>query len=113
MIRRPPRSTLFPYTTLFRSRIAWFSVCQDALPSDRVLREVVDWARHGELRRVGLRPLLDPHLAVVPECELLLQRRVVRVDDSIAVQIRVRVLVPDRQLGRRRSGEKHAGGLEV
>src|SRR5256885_5425259 len=23
MIRRPPRSTLFPYTTLFRSRIAW------------------------------------------------------------------------------------------
>src|SRR5256885_9015194 len=24
MIRRPPRSTLFPYTTLFRSRIANF-----------------------------------------------------------------------------------------
>src|SRR2546422_3317240 len=23
MIRRPPRSTLFPYTTLFRSYIAW------------------------------------------------------------------------------------------
>src|SRR2546426_5114801 len=23
MIRRPPRSTLFPYTTLFRSRVAW------------------------------------------------------------------------------------------
>src|SRR5258707_5704191 len=23
MIRRPPRSTLFPYTTLFRSLIAW------------------------------------------------------------------------------------------
>src|SRR5260370_25664143 len=23
MIRRPPRSTLFPYTTLFRSRPAW------------------------------------------------------------------------------------------
>src|SRR5438270_9362493 len=26
MIRRPPRSTLFPYTTLFRSRI---SICHD------------------------------------------------------------------------------------
>src|SRR5438876_1766126 len=25
MIRRPPRSTLFPYTTLFRSRYAAFS----------------------------------------------------------------------------------------
>src|SRR5690349_22474000 len=23
MIRRPPRSTLFPYTTLFRSKIVW------------------------------------------------------------------------------------------
>src|SRR2546430_10217616 len=28
MIRRPPRSTLFPYTTLFRSQIlaSWYSV---------------------------------------------------------------------------------------
>src|SRR5690349_23411809 len=25
MIRRPPRSTLFPYTTLFRSKPAWVS----------------------------------------------------------------------------------------
>src|SRR5436305_8809434 len=25
MIRRPPRSTLFPYTTLFRSSAAWSS----------------------------------------------------------------------------------------
>src|SRR2546426_5532612 len=24
MIRRPPRSTLFPYTTLFRSLLLWF-----------------------------------------------------------------------------------------
>src|SRR3712207_7716411 len=27
MIRRPPRSTLFPYTTLFRSRAPRLSVC--------------------------------------------------------------------------------------
>src|SRR3712207_7274536 len=26
MIRRPPRSTLFPYTTLFRSRLAGISI---------------------------------------------------------------------------------------
>src|SRR3712207_7574198 len=31
MIRRPPRSTLFPYTTLFRSRLAMLR--------DRLLRE--------------------------------------------------------------------------
>src|SRR3989454_5782806 len=37
MIRRPPRSTLFPYTTLFRSR--------------RVLREVVREPRARELSR--------------------------------------------------------------
>src|SRR3712207_8494686 len=32
MIRRPPRSTLFPYTTLFRSKvpaIAFSQVCED------------------------------------------------------------------------------------
>src|SRR5690554_7136600 len=28
MIRRPPRSTLFPYTTLFRSRTARHSICK-------------------------------------------------------------------------------------
>src|SRR5258708_30509565 len=27
MIRRPPRSTLFPYTTLFRSMVRAFGVC--------------------------------------------------------------------------------------
>src|SRR3712207_8507749 len=26
MIRRPPRSTLFPYTTLFRSTVPWWFV---------------------------------------------------------------------------------------
>src|SRR3712207_7466555 len=31
MIRRPPRSTLFPYTTLFRSRLAGL----EPLPDDR------------------------------------------------------------------------------
>src|SRR2546422_1588137 len=36
MIRRPPRSTLFPYTTLFRSRQAHATVCQrQGDPRDR------------------------------------------------------------------------------
>src|SRR5437899_8199574 len=26
MIRRPPRSTLFPYTTLFRSKASWAAI---------------------------------------------------------------------------------------
>src|SRR5256885_13095142 len=31
MIRRPPRSTLFPYTTLFRSRAAGTTACNGSL----------------------------------------------------------------------------------
>src|SRR5256885_3178062 len=48
MIRRPPRSTLFPYTTLFRSR---------GIP--RIYRErrviiltLLRWYHHGDDRRV-------------------------------------------------------------
>src|SRR5688572_32168144 len=33
MIRRPPRSTLFPYTTLFRSRCARFPPAERCFPS--------------------------------------------------------------------------------
>src|SRR5256714_3763454 len=35
MIRRPPRSTLFPYTTLFRSRATETKTCSDCHVSDR------------------------------------------------------------------------------
>src|SRR2546430_11049569 len=39
MIRRPPRSTLFPYTTLFRSRTAACGTpAPRAHPSDRLRR---------------------------------------------------------------------------
>src|SRR3712207_8704496 len=32
MIRRPPRSTLFPYTTLFRSAAAWDHLARSIRP---------------------------------------------------------------------------------
>src|SRR3712207_6906331 len=51
MIRRPPRSTLFPYTTLFRSRTS----AKDSRPSGRnkkrkqvLLSFPLRHARHGE-----------------------------------------------------------------
>src|SRR2546426_9237271 len=53
MIRRPPRSTLFPYTTLFRSiafpRRALLPACPYRLPAEHVPRRVagVDRAGHG------------------------------------------------------------------
>src|SRR5260370_30019350 len=48
MIRRPPRSTLFPYTTLFRSRKA-------LLPGENALPECVS-----EARAAGGRPSHPP-----------------------------------------------------
>src|SRR2546430_11115824 len=44
MIRRPPRSTLFPYTTLFRSRKVVTHV---------VMHEIRHWAQIGTLLRVN------------------------------------------------------------
>src|SRR3989449_11719200 len=36
MIRRPPRSTLFPYTTLFRSTLSKAVITNYAMPDDRM-----------------------------------------------------------------------------
>src|SRR3712207_9013037 len=52
MIRRPPRSTLFPYTTLFRSQAA-ADVVEDALlPLEQALHRLI---RHavGARRQAG------------------------------------------------------------
>src|SRR3712207_8407415 len=57
MIRRPPRSTLFPYTTLFRSAAADRDHRVDRLDAgeDRLLhRLALDHARGLELGRPGL-----------------------------------------------------------
>src|SRR3712207_8542906 len=53
MIRRPPRSTLFPYTTLFRSRSAR-PRASNSFSSIRI------WKREGPLAR--LLPQLHLHL---------------------------------------------------
>src|SRR3712207_7559904 len=42
MVRRPPRSTLFPYTTLFRS--GGLAVLPQDIPVD-VVSEVVSWIK--------------------------------------------------------------------
>src|SRR5260370_5413132 len=55
MIRRPPRSTLFPYTTLFRSS-AWASWCAAAILRSRsaVLSVPRNGYRRGRVRGGGL-----------------------------------------------------------
>src|SRR3712207_1005866 len=74
MIRRPPRSTLFPYTTLFRSRAA-------RLP----LRERADRLRRG--RRPGWRrrrPLRARQRAVDHRARHLRDRRRARPETASA-----------------------------
>src|SRR5260370_30427181 len=69
MIRRPPRSTLFPYTTLFRSRL------------DAVRRVVLGRPRDARLARRAARRArseehtseLQSHLNLV--CRLLLEKK--------------------------------------
>src|SRR2546423_4833947 len=44
MIRRPPRSTLFPYTTLFRSLYSNFKLVEESERED-VSEGIVTWVR--------------------------------------------------------------------
>src|SRR3712207_9509294 len=54
MIRRPPRSTLFPYTTLFRS----LPRCELVLPPSTGRRQAVSRvATMGETRAIRRRPM--------------------------------------------------------
>src|SRR5258705_6955338 len=49
MIRRPPRSTLFPYTTLFRSRILTGNFLRPCRELNRAIREVSAVIRESRL----------------------------------------------------------------
>src|SRR6266540_4384233 len=67
MIRRPPRSTLFPYTTLFRSELAAL-LRVPALPPERPQRR-----RHLERRSEEHTSELQSHHDLV--CRLLLEKK--------------------------------------
>src|SRR2546428_9343981 len=67
MIRRPPRSTLFPYTTLFRSRLvaALKARDRDGVAEQRVVGEVTGEKAHGggvAQRRAHVRQRRTPPL---------------------------------------------------
>src|SRR5260370_28543454 len=81
MIRRPPRSTLFPYTTLFRSRDAHLVV--EEIPQPQVIvslgqgnqgKQVAHGARDlGRPRSEEHTSELQSHLNLV--CRLLLEKK--------------------------------------
>src|SRR2546430_6633627 len=77
MIRRPPRSTLFPYTTLFRSEGDWGPVWQNESP------------QHGGHERIrsARQEAVDPGLKAAAERELrakdfVLDRKSTRLNSS-------------------------------
>src|SRR3712207_7232960 len=76
MIRRPPRSTLFPYTTLFRSAVLDDGQQAQVLPVD------VD-AVVPRQRQAGLELARQVHLAVQ---RLAVVRRQLAVGDGLAVE---------------------------
>src|SRR2546430_4976601 len=80
MIRRPPRSTLFPYTTLFRSPGALFrQPAADAVPGGRHLER--DLAQRRGARRHGhLADRSEEHTSELQSqsnlvCRLLLEKK--------------------------------------
>src|SRR2546425_6955364 len=99
MIRRPPRSTLFPYTTLFRSRIAFFdrqvlkpaSVYRDGVTILLDRRRIVTPSRRSEEHTSELQSLA--YLV----CRLLLEKK-----KKNSTRARAQRTSPTRHLGRRR-----------
>src|SRR5258708_20106488 len=80
MIRRPPRSTLFPYTTLFRSSLSSRLLLGTArYPSREVLLDSLE-ASGTELVTVGLRRRSEEHTSELQSpdhlvCRLLLEKK--------------------------------------
>src|SRR2546422_3790442 len=82
MIRRPPRSTLFPYTTLFRSRVEVRGERREALAQRRLLqpaRELDDPGKPG-VRSEEHTSELQSRLHLV--CRLLLEKKKKRKKES-------------------------------
>src|SRR5690242_21091957 len=75
MIRRPPRSTLFPYTTLFRSRVAGTGRAGPKGPDDdsEFLRALDRAIRGNSARSEEHTSELQSHVNLV--CRLLLEKK--------------------------------------
>src|SRR3989449_10288925 len=74
MIRRPPRSTLFPYTTLFRSRLDVPALLVEVDEPPVLVEEDLEIAIIADLGRV----------APAVEDELLVERAGLRVEPEVA-----------------------------
>src|SRR2546430_12564710 len=84
MIRRPPRSTLFPYTTLFRSRgsgrrRATYGGASSSAPLERVAEREPEQLRV-KVVHAGVQPRSEEHTSELQSqsnlvCRLLLEKK--------------------------------------
>src|SRR5260370_25070521 len=97
MIRRPPRSTLFPYTTLFRSSAAFLFFCYTYLTgfsssSTYAVLSIKDFIIYNCLNRSEEHTSeLQSHLNLV--CRLLLEKKKNKKSDGCACYQTYRALV--------------------
>src|SRR5579859_1588539 len=92
MIRRPPRSTLFPYTTLFRSppsraTIAHRAAARASRGQEDARSSTGAWSTHGSLPRAR---------AVAPD----VARHVLAVTNVMAARARTRLVSSDGRTAR-------------
>src|SRR2546427_4964498 len=92
MIRRPPRSTLFPYTTLFRSDVQIADIVEHALELRRQALSV-----RGTVLKVDVAPdRSEEHTSELQSqsnlvCRLLLEKKKKKKQNMIVRQIHIRV----------------------
>src|SRR5438270_5292752 len=86
MLRRPPRSTLFPYTTLFRSSAAC-KICRiPAMPAGR-------WTRSRVRRWDGYSSRSEEHTSELQSqsnlvCRLLLEKKKKKIQTKVKMKKR-------------------------
>src|SRR5438552_14970780 len=98
MIRRPPRSTLFPYTTLFRSelvaeterlRAETAALIEQLSADDLSQRDRYPWQRGGSLETLILRSEEHTSELQSPDhlvCRLLLEKKKNKIHRNLATR---------------------------
>src|SRR5258707_3767127 len=87
MIRRPPRSTLFPYTTLFRSQVGAAPTIVSAQSTRAADTEIVRRVRAISVRSEEHTSELQSRQYLV--CRLLLEKKKNKCDSHLMVQLRL------------------------
>src|SRR2546422_3770801 len=99
MIRRPPRSTLFPYTTLFRSRAA-VPVCLQHAPHGEPGRNTAVRRHAAAERSTGDSVRSEEHTSELQSrlhlvCRLLLEKKKYNNQDKFLIPCEVPVNLHD------------------